>query len=71
MALQAAVGSPPAAVEHHPSDWRALLLAARAGDIAPGLEGTITGSSMVGGSDAVATELEEVVDLTASAALVA
>jgi hypothetical protein len=34
-----------------------------AGDITPGLEGAVTGDAMVGGSQAVATELEEVVDL--------
>jgi hypothetical protein len=33
------------------------------GDITPGPEGTVTGGSMIGGSQEVATELEQVVDL--------
>jgi hypothetical protein len=32
------------------------------GDLAPGLEGTITGSAMAGSQDTMATELKEVVD---------
>ena len=34
-----------------------------AGDIMPGLEGTVTGSAMVDGGQAMAAELEEVVNL--------
>ena len=34
------------------------------GDLAPNLEGTITGGSMVGGGDAVATKLEVIMELT-------
>ena len=34
-----------------------------AGDIAPGLKGTVTGSTVIVGGQEVATELEEVVDL--------
>ena len=34
-----------------------------AGDITPGLEGTVTGGAMVDGGQAVAAELEEVVNL--------
>ena len=34
-----------------------------AGDLAPGLKGTVTGGTMLGGGQVVATELEEVVNL--------
>ena len=35
-----------------------------AGDIMPGLEGTVTGGAMIDGGQTVAAELEEVVSLT-------
>ena len=34
-----------------------------AGDLAPGLKGTVTGGTVIVGGQEVATELEEVVDL--------